>query len=39
MRARELVAKAHDGCFVANSVVTRIDIEPTFSFAEAPVAR
>lgn len=37
-RARELVAKAHDGCFVANSVVTPVDIVPTFAFAEAPAA-
>ena len=34
-QARELVAKAHDGCFVANSVSTPIDIEPTFAFTEA----
>jgi organic hydroperoxide reductase OsmC/OhrA len=31
-RARELVAKAHDGCFIANSVATPVDIEPTFVF-------
>jgi organic hydroperoxide reductase OsmC/OhrA len=35
-RARELVAKAHEGCFIANSVATPIDIAPTFGFAEAP---
>jgi len=39
-RARELVAKAHEGCFVANSVSTAVEIAPTFTFAEAPaVAR
>jgi organic hydroperoxide reductase OsmC/OhrA len=37
-RARELVAKAHEGCFVANSVSTPVHIEPTFAFAEAPAA-
>jgi hypothetical protein len=31
-RARELVAKAHEGCFIANSVSTPVDIEPTFVF-------
>ena len=36
MRARELVAKAHEGCFIANSVSTPVEIEPTFAFAEAP---
>ena len=35
-RARELVARAHEGCFIANSVATPIDITPTFVFAEAP---
>jgi organic hydroperoxide reductase OsmC/OhrA len=34
-RARELVGKAHDGCFIANSVSTPVEIEPTFVFAEA----
>ena len=39
-RARELVTKAHAGCFVANSVSTPVNIEPTFTFTEAPaVAR
>lgn len=28
--AQELVEKAHEGCFVANSVTTRIEIQPTF---------
>jgi organic hydroperoxide reductase OsmC/OhrA len=37
-RARELVAKAHEGCFVANSVSTAVEIAPTFAFAEAPAA-
>jgi len=36
--ARVLVEKAHDGCFIANSVATPIDVEPTFSFAEAAAA-
>jgi organic hydroperoxide reductase OsmC/OhrA len=35
-RARELVAKAHEGCFIANSVATPVDIAPTFAFAETP---
>ena len=35
-RARELVTKAHDGCFIANSVNTPIEIVPTFVFADAP---
>jgi organic hydroperoxide reductase OsmC/OhrA len=38
-RARELVAKAHENCFVANSVSTPIDVAPTFAFADTPVAR
>lgn len=29
MKARELVEKAHEQCFIANSVTTRITIEPT----------
>jgi organic hydroperoxide reductase OsmC/OhrA len=37
-RARDLVAKAHDGCFIANSVSTPIAIEPLFLFADAVVA-
>jgi organic hydroperoxide reductase OsmC/OhrA len=36
-RARELVAKAHAGCFIANSVSTPIDVSPTFEFNEAGV--
>jgi organic hydroperoxide reductase OsmC/OhrA len=35
-RARELVAKAHEGCFIANSVSTPVDIEPSFVFTEMP---
>jgi organic hydroperoxide reductase OsmC/OhrA len=38
-RARELVAKAHENCFVANSVSTPVDIAPIFAFADTPVAR
>jgi organic hydroperoxide reductase OsmC/OhrA len=37
-RARELVAKAHEGCFVANSVSAPVEIAPTFAFADTPVA-
>ena len=29
VKARELVDKAHEQCFIANSVTTRITIEPT----------
>ena len=29
--ARALVAKAHAGCFIANSVSTTVEIEPTFA--------
>jgi organic hydroperoxide reductase OsmC/OhrA len=35
-RARELVAKAHQGCFIANSVAAPIEIVPSFVFAETP---
>ena len=37
-RARELVAKAHEGCFVANSVSAPVEVAPTFVFADTPVA-
>jgi organic hydroperoxide reductase OsmC/OhrA len=37
-RARELVAKAHEGCFIANSVSTPVEIVPTFAFIESPAA-
>jgi organic hydroperoxide reductase OsmC/OhrA len=36
-RARELVAKAHASCFIANSVAAPVDIVPAFAFAEAAV--
>jgi organic hydroperoxide reductase OsmC/OhrA len=36
-RARELVDKAHHGCFIANSVSTTIEIAAIFDFAEAAV--
>jgi organic hydroperoxide reductase OsmC/OhrA len=26
--------KAHQGCFIANSVATPVDIVPTFAFAD-----
>jgi organic hydroperoxide reductase OsmC/OhrA len=34
-RARELVGKAHDSCFIANSVATPVDVEPVFARTEA----
>jgi organic hydroperoxide reductase OsmC/OhrA len=37
-RARELVAKAHANCFIANSVSTPVEITPTFAVADIPVA-
>lgn len=37
-RARELVAKAHEGCFVANSISIPVEIAPIFAFADAAVA-
>ena len=36
-RARELVAKAHDNCFIANSVSTPVEIVPTVVFADSAV--
>jgi organic hydroperoxide reductase OsmC/OhrA len=33
-RARTLIAKAHDSCFIANSVSTPIEIAPTFAVAD-----
>jgi organic hydroperoxide reductase OsmC/OhrA len=36
-RARAAVEKAHAGCFVANSLTSKVTIEPTF--AVAPTAR
>jgi organic hydroperoxide reductase OsmC/OhrA len=38
-RARALVAKAHQSCFIANSVATPVDVVPTFAFAEAAASR
>ena len=38
-RAHALMAKAHDGCFIANSVSTPVDIVPTFACAGAPAAQ
>jgi organic hydroperoxide reductase OsmC/OhrA len=37
-RARELVAKAHESCFIANSVSTPVEIAPSFAFTEVPLA-
>ena len=37
-RARELVAKAHENCFIANSVATPVELAPTFVFTDMPVA-
>ena len=37
-RARDLVARAHESCFIANSVSTPVEIAPTFAFATAPAA-
>ena len=34
--ARALVARAHDGCFIANSVSAAVDIEPVFDWVPAP---
>jgi organic hydroperoxide reductase OsmC/OhrA len=34
-RAREIVAKAHASCFIANSVATPVDVVPSFAFAAA----
>jgi organic hydroperoxide reductase OsmC/OhrA len=33
--ARALVARAHDGCFIANSVTAAVKIEPVFEMADA----
>ena len=38
VRARELVARAHAGCFIANSVSTPVEIQPTFATADRQVA-
>ena len=37
--ARALVAKAHDTCFIANSVATPVDVVPAFAFAETAASR
>jgi organic hydroperoxide reductase OsmC/OhrA len=37
-KARALVDKAHGGCFIGNSVVTTVTIEPSVQFVEAPAA-
>jgi organic hydroperoxide reductase OsmC/OhrA len=37
-KARELVDKAHQGCFIANSVAVKVEIEPSFEFAETAAA-
>lgn len=34
-RATDLIARAHDGCFIAHSVSTAVTIEPVFAFAAA----
>jgi organic hydroperoxide reductase OsmC/OhrA len=36
-RARELVDKAHRDCFISNSILTQVSIEPTFEFANVPL--
>ena len=36
-RARELVDKAHETCFIANSVAVAMTIEPTVHLAEVTV--
>ncbi len=37
-KARQLVEKAHQECFITNSVSTRVEIESSFEFAESPTA-
>jgi organic hydroperoxide reductase OsmC/OhrA len=37
-QARELVEKAHHDCFIANSVSTRLEIEPSFELVDAASA-
>ena len=37
-RARALVEKAHQRCFIGNSVSAKVDIEPVIQFAEQGVA-
>jgi organic hydroperoxide reductase OsmC/OhrA len=38
VQASQLVAKAHEACFIANSVATPVDIKPTFAFAGSAAA-
>jgi organic hydroperoxide reductase OsmC/OhrA len=38
-RARGLLAKAHDNCFIASSVTTSVAVVPAFAFAEAAASR
>jgi len=37
--ARALLAKAHDNCFIANSVTTSVAVMPAFACAETAVSR
>ena len=37
-RARELVTKAHESCFIANSVSTPVEIAPTFASRDVQAA-
>jgi organic hydroperoxide reductase OsmC/OhrA len=37
-RARDLVAKAHDSCFIGNSVSTHVEIAPTFASGDVTAA-
>ena len=36
--ARELVTKAHENCFIANSVSTPVEIAPTFAASDVQAA-
>lgn len=36
-KARELVEKAHRNCFIANSVSAKVEINPSFEFAQEPI--
>ena len=38
-RARMLLAKAHDNCFITNSVTTSVAVVPAFAFAETAASR
>jgi organic hydroperoxide reductase OsmC/OhrA len=37
-RARELVTKAHEHCFIASSITTAVEIAPTFVHVAALAA-